>query len=223
MRYDDRDQHQEYANQKNLESYDIEQKLKDKNNIMNDAVKKGLEYIKTSNGEITKEVFFDDMSKGMWVYLVEKNYVEEDEYGLVFLTPMGYEALGMKIVHYKDEKGFLKTNCPYGTYAHSRPMIPKVGSGICEQCKFFEYNNTEKNYVVCCIEMEKNKVEIGKIRDRILDVNVSISGTSSTSGLSGTSGYSGRSGYGHIRGDATSGEWVVEQPDYIILNDRGER
>lgn len=29
MRYDDSDQHQEYANQKNLESYDIEQKLKE--------------------------------------------------------------------------------------------------------------------------------------------------------------------------------------------------
>lgn len=31
MRYDDRDQHQEYANQKNLESYYIEQKLKENN------------------------------------------------------------------------------------------------------------------------------------------------------------------------------------------------
>lgn len=38
MRYDDSDQHAEYARTKNLESYDIEQKLKENKNIVLDNI-----------------------------------------------------------------------------------------------------------------------------------------------------------------------------------------
>lgn len=175
---------------------------------MDDTIKRTLEYVMNSKGNAIVEMFYMDFSpigEKIWNALVELDYVYEDEYGLIFLTPKGCEGLGMKVIHYKDEKGMLRTTCPYGTQAHSRVIVPKVGSGVCAQCRFFELNNTEKNYVICRIEMEKNKVEMEKIRGMKLG----------RSGLSGTSGYggvSGTNGYGHISGNSITEVWIDDLP-----------
>lgn len=197
---------------------------------------KGLEYIKNSNGQSIKEMFITDfqpIGETLWNDLIKNNYIYEDEYGLLFLTPKGYEMLDLKVIPYKDNLGYLLTNCPYG-YIHSYRKIPKLGSNTCSKCEFFEENNSDKNYVICNIESKKSSVKVSKIINN-------IEGKSGTSGCSGINGYgrvTGTSGYGSV-----TGVWIDESPnlsqqwkdslnmkgdlgsgeEYILLNDKGER